>query len=301
MLWSKPTILYDTVLDYRTENHVAFVKYWKIKQAPTISAIRVGHKVCTVIMPPNINQTSILWQHLFLDPLLKDMQTGWHICLLPRHMVVVIKDGIYVCERLTPEKEEQIESTKTYLYRFGYEPDIPIQIHDFRQASETVTIPIHYKGFILEPYQPWYQLLKNIGLSFLKLFVPHTTSILLATFISLCMGCLYYGAQNYVHDFEKIRVLRSWPAIQSSKARLNQLFQLVGLFNEAKAPISLLQHISVNNDGITIQCSDTFSPGKNLEAMKQFLKKYYPHVANVSSAHSGSHEFMKIEIYPNAT
>lgn len=298
MLWSRPTILYDTILNYRTEDYISFAKYWQIKHDPQVSAIRVGQKVCTVTIPLDISQTSILWQHLFLDPLLKDMQTGWHICLLPRHMVVVIEDGVYVCERLIPGKEERIKSTKTYLYRFGYEPDLPVQIHDWRHVPETVIVPMHYRGFILEPYQPWYKQAKNIAMFFFKLFVPCTISILLATSISLSMGSLYYGFQNYTHGCERIRILRSWPAIQSNKAHLNKFFQLVGLFNEARAPISLIQHISVNNTGTVIRCSEAFHPDKNLEVLKQFLKKYYPYVTSVSTDCSNSEvtESMRIEI-----
>lgn len=282
MLWSKPTILYDTILNYRIADHISFAKYWQIKNDPTVSVIRSGHKVCMVTVPSSIHQISILWQHLFLDPLLQDMQTGWHLCLLPRHMVVVIKDGLYICERLAPEKEEQIESTKMYMYRFGYEPDMPVQIHDWRQASEVVMVPTHYKGFVLQPYQPWYKHMQAMGSAFFRLFVPHSTTILCAVLFSLSVGSLYYGYQNYMHNFDRIHVLEAWPAIQSSKARVDQLLQLVGLFTEARAPVSLVKCITMNGESLSIQCDERFSPDKNLDVMKQFLKKYYPHAVHVS-------------------
>jgi hypothetical protein len=285
MLWSKPTILYDTILDYRIENYTSLTKFWKIKHDSTVSAVRVGRKICLATVPQNLSQTSILWQHLFLDPLLKDVQSGWHLCLLPRHMVVVIKDGLYICEGLVSQKEEQIESTKTYLYRFGYEPDMPIQIHDWQKAAEAVTIPAHYTGFVLEPYHPWYKHVQNIGVTFFRLLAPHTISLLCSILLSLSMGSLYYGYQNYTHDQDRIRMLQAWPAIQSSKARTKKLLQLVGLLDEAKAPTSLIQKIDMNNKAISILCSDVFSPDKNLETMKKFLKKYYPYPVTVKSLH----------------
>lgn len=276
MLWSKPTILYDTILDYRIEDHVSLTKYWQIKNDPTLSAMRLGHKVCLVTTPKIIDQTSILWQHVFLDPLLQNMQTGWHLCLLPRHMVVVIKDGLYVCERLMPEKEEQIESTKAYMYRFGYEPDMPLQTHDWRQTSETVTVPPHYKGFVLQPYRPWYKKAQDVGRTFFRFFAPHTTNIFGATLIGLVLGSLYYGYQNDTHDWDRIRVLQAWPTIQSSKARADQLLELVGLLDEAKAPASLVKSIAMDNKGLSIQCDEKFTSDHNVEALKQFLKKYCP-------------------------
>jgi hypothetical protein len=284
MLWSKPTILYDTILDYRTLDPVSFAKYWQIKNDRSMSAMRAGHKVCTVMMPSHINQTSILWQHLFLDPLLKDLQTGWRLCLLPRHMVVVIKDGLYVCERLVPTGEEQIESTKTYMYRFGYEPEVPVEVQDWRHASEAVTVPAHYKGFILQPYRPWYRQTQDIALAFFRLFAPHTPIILLATLLTLSIGSLYYGYQNYAHSLDRIHVLQAWPAIQNSKARVEKFLELMGLLHEAKASTSLVQNVTMNNNGISIQCDDKFPPDKNIEVMKEFLKKYYPHRVRVHSA-----------------
>lgn len=285
MLWSKPVILYDTILNYRTEDHVSWLHYWKLKQDKTLTVVHIGQKVCVATVPSEINQTSILWQHLFLTPLLKDMQTGWHICLLPRQMIVVIKDGLYICERLTSGKDEQIESTKTYMYRFGYEPDVPVQVHDWREASETVSVPPRYKGFILEPYKPWYKRVQDISLSLFKLLSPHTTIILGATLLSLTMGSLYYGYQNYAHGLDRLHVLKAWPAIQSSKARVNQLLQLMGLFIEARTPASLVQVITVNDKGILIQCDSKFPADKNVEVMRQFLKKYYPYDARVLVGH----------------
>lgn len=286
MLWSKPAILYDMILNYRIEDCVSWAKYWQIKNDPTVSAMRLGRKVCLVTIPSTIDHASLLWQHLFLDPLLKDMQVGWHLCLLPRHMVVVIKDGLYVCERLASEKEEQIESTKTYMYRFGYEPDVLVQIHDWRQSPESVMIPTNYKGFVLQSHQPWHKKARAVGLAFFRLVAPHTISILGATFVSLIIGSLYYGYQNYMHDWDRVRVLKVWPVIQNSKARGSKLLELVGLFNEARAPRSLVQSIIMNDDGISIQCSNTFSSDKNLEAMKQFLKKYYSHAVDVQAKHN---------------
>lgn len=297
MLWFKPTILYDTILDYRTEDYVSWPQYWKLKQDKTLAAVRIGQKICMATIPSTISQTSILWQHLFLYPLLKEPQTGWHICLLPRQMLVVIKDGLYICERLTSGKDEQIESTKTYMYRFGYEPDVPVHINDWRQFSEIVTVPPHYKGFILEPYRPWYKGLQNVGLTLFKLLSPHTTSILGATLLSLMMGSLYYGYQNYVHGLDRIHVLKSWPAIQSSKARGYKLLQLVGLFAEARTPESLVQAITVNDKGISVQCDSKFPADKNVEVMRQFLKKYYPYDVQVRT---GQNKGLEI-VFPGST
>ncbi|MEK7654968.1 MAG: hypothetical protein AAB323_01760 [Pseudomonadota bacterium] len=288
MLWSKPTILYDMVLDYRIEDHILFAKYWQLKNDPALSVMRAGRRVCVVKIPPAINHASILWQHLFLDPFLKDLQTGWHLCLLPRHMIVVIKEGLYVCERLVPEKVEQIESTKTYMYRFGYEPDIPLQIHDWRQAAQAVTVSPHYKGLVLQPYQPWYKHAKDVGLTFFRLFAPYITSLLGATLMGLSVASLYYGYQNYVHDWDRIRVLQAWPDMQSRKSQVNHVLQLAGLFDDAKAPLFLVKSITINDKGIIFECDDTFTSDKNLEVMRQFLKKYYPYPVTVRASSTSS-------------
>jgi hypothetical protein len=286
MLWSKPTILYDTVLDYRIEDYVSFVKYFQMKNDPTMSTMRFEHKICLVAVPSTITKLSILWQHLFLDPLLKDMHTGWHLCLLPRHMVVVIKDGLYVCERFVPQKAEKIASTKTYMYRFGYESEMPVSIHDWQQASETVSVPPQYKGFVLQPYQPWYRRAQDIGLTFFRLFAPYITRALCATLICLVLGGLFYGYQNYACNWNRIRVLQAWPAIQRSKAQVGQLLELVGLLYEAKAPTHLVKSIAINDKGLSIQCDEKFTSDHNVEEMKQFLKKYYPYDVRTTIATS---------------
>jgi|GEM_PF-4946078 len=284
MLWSNPTILYDTTLNYRVENNISWSHYWKLKNDPNMATMRLNHQVCLASVPPNIVEPSILWQHLFLDPLLKDMQAGWHLCLLPRRMIVIIKDGLYVCERLvSSEKEELIESSKTYLYRFGYELDVPLEIHDLRQNSETIKISPHYKGFILYPNQPWHRQTTETVLAFLQLFTPYKTIVLSTTLLSLSFSSLYYSYQNHVHDFDRINILRSWPKIQHNRIRFEKLLKLIGLLDEAKAPKSLIENVFTDDNKIIIQCSSTFSADKNLENMKIFLKKYYPYLVNVKT------------------
>ena len=277
MLWSNPTILYNTIVDYRIENNRSWPHYWKLKYDPTISVIRFKNKVCLLTIPSNVNQISILWQHLFLNNRIKELHTGWHICLLPRHMVVAIKDGLYICERLAPKKEELVESTKSYLYRFGYEPESSLLIHDWRQDSEDVKIPTDYDAFILQPHQSWHKRIKSIVSLFSIFFSPHITNILLGTLFSLSAGSLYYVYQNYTHDFAKIQILRSWPSIENRKIRIKKLLELVGLLNEAKTPQWFIQNISIDDCIILIKCSEAFPPDKNLETIKCFLKKYYPH------------------------
>lgn len=283
MLWSNPTILYDTILDYRLNEFVSWSQYWKMKHDPTVAIMRSGSQLCTVTLPSNIRQTSILWQHLFLDPLLQKMQIGWHLCLLPRRMIVVIKEGLYVCERIPPENEELIESTKAYLYRFGYESDVSIQIHDFRQRSEQVSIPIDYMGFVLQPYQPWHLRIKAVASTFLSLYFPHTLTILGATFLSLSLGSFYREYQNYIDGQDRVHVLHIWPQIQTRQARVQKFFELVGVLTEAKAPAQLIQTVRIDDTGVVVGCSGVFPPPKNLEVVTQFLKKYYPHAVTVKT------------------
>jgi hypothetical protein len=130
-----------------------------------------------------------------------------------------------------------------------------------------------------------------------RLLSPHITSILGATLLSLMMGSLYYGYQNYANDLDRIHVLKAWPAIQSSKARVNKLLQLMGLFAEARAPESLVEVITVNDNGISIQCDSKFPADKNVEVMRQFLKKYYTYDVRVRPSQNKGLEI----VFPGVT
>ncbi len=281
MLLTKPDILYDTIVQYEIEPNIALKKYLKIKWSPEYAIVKSGKNVSIAKTPPNLKNTSILWQHLFLADKLKSMTKGWHLCLLPRQMVVVIKDGLYVCERLLPNNEEPIESTKKYLYRFDYTPDIPMNVYDFQDIPETVRISKNYKGFIFKTNEKITTKIYKIISTALNLLKPHLLILLASTCINLLAATCYYSLYNYRHDYYRIELLKQWPTLKQSQTQMRKVFQLFGLLEEAHAPKNFLNGLETDFNKINFTCNPKFAIQKNKQVLKKFLDKYYSYPIKV--------------------
>ena len=205
---------------------------------------------------------------------------GWHMSFLPHCMIMVVRDGIFIVERIHSSKdtdEALITSTKNYLFRKGYEEDETITIHDLRENKVNLKKGIKaYSGICFKNFRniffPWILLLQKIG----NVLGRHILSIFAATAFCLLLSLSFYGyvvSQNK-HKLRHVHMIQDEVSIKKNKQLINRYIESINLLIEAKAPSDLFERMTFDGKSVDYHLSKSYIPSKNKNEMEAFFKQY---------------------------